>query len=443
MYLEYYGLAMEPFSMTPDPEFLYLSPYHKEALASLVYGVTQRKGFMLLIGEVGTGKTTVLRSFLSHMENENTKIYYIFNPRLNFFELLINLLDKEEVNKNEYSIDSLIEELQKKLISEYNAGHIAVLIIDDAQQMTQDTLEQLRLLSNLETTKDKLLQIILAGQPELDVILNSYDIRQLRQRIAIYAKLKALEIHDSQEYIQRRLQIASSDRLFRHEPIFTSKALEYLARYSNGYPRILNILCDNALIIGFGDQAPSISLKIAKEVIVHNKQHLDLSHPSQTISLFKKQYGIFIMICVFILGLLSVVFFLQGYKGQVPTLPLFLSTFFSQEKHQHFENPPPDVSLSSSNTSFPAVQAIELSPVARDFFLSKMISPPSPVILQGISMAQVIKKGDTLFEIMVTLYGKHPFPSLEQLKLYNPHLRDLNAIHPGDKVYFPVLNTTP
>ena len=263
MYLGFYGLEKEPFHITPDPEFLFLSPSHKEAFAAIVYGIEQRKGFVALTGEVGTGKTTVLRAYLKRIENTDVRPIYLFNPDLSFEQLLSTILRTLGMESEaDRSAPRMLESLQRRLIQEYREKHNIALLIDEAQNMPVETLEKLRMLSNLETTSDKLLQIVLIGQPELEKKLGLHALRQLNQRIAVRTKVRALHFKESEAYIQHRLSLAGCLR----PDVFTPGAVRKIAQRAKGNPRVLNILCDNCLITGFGYQTETITPRIVMEV---------------------------------------------------------------------------------------------------------------------------------------------------------------------------------
>ncbi len=263
MYLNFFGLQSKPFHTTPDPYFLYLSPSHKQALGSIIYGVNEKKGFIAVTGEVGLGKTTILRSFLTQSDQANQQIIYLFNPNLSFASVLKKLLRELGHDPIEGGDAEVVEQLHMVLIDEYYKSKTVVLLIDDAQNMPVVTLENLRMLSNLETSQDKLIQIVLLGQPELDALLDRYEIRQIRQRIALRATLRPLSEKESFQYIRHRLDKASGEG----KVIFTNGALKRIVREANGIPRRLNILCDNALVTALGYQTNPVTVRIAKEVI--------------------------------------------------------------------------------------------------------------------------------------------------------------------------------
>ena len=262
MYLNFYHLRKEPFHITPDPSFLYLSPAHKEALGAVIYGTEQRKGFISVTGEVGTGKTTVIRSYLEGIDREKTKPIYIFNSNSSFKELLQVIASELEINDPETeSVHALLHRLQEALIEEFRQDHNVVLLIDEAQNMPVHTLENLRMLSNLETTRDKLIPIVLVGQGAKPK--NSAFFHELRQRIAYRAHIHPLATKESSDYIQFRLDKVRLQR----EPLFAPTALRRIVDHAGGSPRVLNILCDNCLLAGFGYQAKPVTAKIAREVI--------------------------------------------------------------------------------------------------------------------------------------------------------------------------------
>jgi general secretion pathway protein A len=281
MYLKYFQLAKAPFHITPDPEFLYSSPSHREALASVIYGVEQRKGFIAIVGEVGVGKTTVLRTYLERADKARQRIVYLFNANLTFKSLIRTLCTELGLSSESEDYFDLVPRLHEALIEEYREGRNVVLIIDEAQNMPIETLENLRMLSNLETTKDKLLQIVLCGQIELDYMLNLHQLRQLAQRIVVRAVISPLTPEESVEYIRHRLARAGCKRRIP----FTKMAIKAIVRHARGIPRIINILCDNALITAFGYRQEKVTANIAKEVIIDRKRKKGFAFPRWAVAL--------------------------------------------------------------------------------------------------------------------------------------------------------------
>ena len=262
MYLAFYGLREKPFGVTPDPHFLYLTPSHREALAELVYGVQEKKGFLVLTGEVGTGKTTLLHALLRRLDAQ-TAAAFVFNSTLPFEALLEYALEDFGVSKPGESYAQRLMALNTFLIERRRAGQNTVLIIDEAQNLSPESLEQVRLLSNFETPTEKLLQILLVGQPELDQRLALPALRQLKQRIALRCRIQPLSADEVVEYIRARLRTAGA----RDSGLFTPEALARVAAHSGGVPRVVNALCDHALLIGYADQERRIDRRIVDDAI--------------------------------------------------------------------------------------------------------------------------------------------------------------------------------
>jgi len=261
MYLSYYGLVRSPFEMTPDPAFLYLGEAHREGLATLVYGVRSRKGFVLLTGEVGTGKTTLLHALLSQLD-AGTASAFIFNPRLeplDFFRVLFDEFGIEEVcrTKGDYLLA-----LNRFLIARLERNQSTLLIVDEAQNLSPEMLEEIRLLSNLETPTSKLIQIMLVGQPELADMLAKPELRQLRQRIVLRHSLRAFSEAETTAYVEERLRLAG----YTGKGLFDRKALIELHEMSGGIPRLLNVLCDGALLLGYARELETLSRDVIREV---------------------------------------------------------------------------------------------------------------------------------------------------------------------------------
>ena len=247
MYQSFYGLTEMPFNITPDPKFLYLSPTHQDALQHLMYGVTEKKGFIVLVGEVGCGKTTLCRRFLNELDTERYDTALIVNPRVNEKQMLKAILTELGEFNHAHSQVDLVAQINEVLLQRIHAGRNIVLIIDEAQNLSFEVLEQVRLLSNLETDKQKLLQIVLMGQPELKTVLAREELRQLRQRILVHNELRPLTRGDVSHYIQHRLTLAGS----MGRPRFTPWAIRAIHRRSKGIPRIVNNLCDKSLLAAF------------------------------------------------------------------------------------------------------------------------------------------------------------------------------------------------
>jgi general secretion pathway protein A len=261
VYREFYGLKELPFALTPDPRFIYFTPSHTEVMANLHYGIESGKGLIVVTGEVGTGKTTILRWMMQRLDR-TVLVAYVFNPRLTvpeFYQHITSLFDvKEWETKSE-----LLISLGRTLESRHSRGLRTVLIIDEAQGLSPYVLEEIRLLSNFETDTAKQLQIILTGQPELRDVLNNPDLRQLKQRVALRCEIKPLpNVEETERYISSRLLVAGAERT----DIFSPGAVDYIFRCSEGIPRQINNLCDNAMLTGFSAGEASIGRAIIEEV---------------------------------------------------------------------------------------------------------------------------------------------------------------------------------
>ncbi len=272
IYEHYYNCHQEPFRLNPDPSFLYLADSHREALAQLRYTVETRRGFAVLTGEVGTGKSTLLRALLERV-GEEVQTAYIFNPPLSLDELYGAIESEWEIKLGDEARRR--EQLNRYLLARYAAKRNLVLIFDEAQSIAPQVLEEIRLLSNLETSQSKLVQIILAGQPEFDAMLDSNEFRALRQRVAMRHCLQPLSVKETMEYIDNRLRVAGAT-----QSPFTPAACERVFQYSDGLPRIINLICDNAMLAAYAEDKK----RIEKSVIDAVAQNLGLSHKPTSIA---------------------------------------------------------------------------------------------------------------------------------------------------------------
>jgi len=262
MYKKFFGLKENPFNVNPDPRYLYLTPNTQEALACLTYGIETRKGFILLTGEVGTGKTTLINKLLEWLHKERVFTAFVFNPRLSVSQFLDFMMADFGIPCESNQKGHMLLKLNQWLLDRYQAGERAVLVVDEAQNLSPQMLEEIRLLTNLETSTEKLLQIVLAGQPELEQKLNQPQLRQLRQRITLRAKTRQLTLEETQGYIQERMRIAGAE----NPDIFSPEAVAAVHRYARGIPRVTNLLCEHALVSSFVDQKNPVPPEIVEEV---------------------------------------------------------------------------------------------------------------------------------------------------------------------------------
>ncbi|MCX5811505.1 MAG: AAA family ATPase [Proteobacteria bacterium] len=414
MYLNYYGLKQEPFHITPDPAFLFLSNSHKQALASMMYAIEKKKGFAAITGGVGVGKTTILRSYLDRMDHEHLKLIYIFNPNIPFKSLVAVILQELGSKPATYDISDMVHQLHLVLIDEYGAGRDVIVIIDEAQNMPIETLENLRMLSNLETSTDKLIQIILIGQSEFDEILNKYELRQLKQRIAIRSIIAPLPPEESLAYIKHRLTKAGLKEGQVYS-VFNKSALQLIIQQSKGIPRIINILCDNSLITGFGHQQYPITSKIVNEVIS------DFYGKQEHTYFFKWQHA-----ALAALLLLLFAFLMSSYRNTLTSM--LTDLFWRQNKAVVAVEEMKSTATAKANIK-PVIQKKEPDIPKQ---IQEEDQPDVPVI-------KIIGKGDNLIQLIEDVYGIKDRKFIDKklmefIRKNNPHIKDMNKILVGDKI---------
>ncbi|CCQ09477.1 General secretion pathway protein A [Pseudoalteromonas luteoviolacea B = ATCC 29581] len=304
VYLGYFGLSEKPFSIAPNPEYLFLSERHKEALAHLQYGLGDAGGFVLLTGEVGTGKTTITRTLLDSLPN-NTEVAFILNPTLSAHELLASICDELKVEiKHEASLKQLTDAIKTKLLSNHHAGGHTMLIIDEAQHLAPEVLEQLRLLTNLETNHKKLLQIVLVGQPELQLLLQRTELRQLAQRITARYHLLPLTELQVGEYLQHRLHKAGCQR-----GLFEPNAVKLMFELTAGVPRLLNLLADRCLLGAFSQSQMFVTKQIVQQAAKEALPLAVLAKESSRTHSLSKLWPVVLCPSLFAIG------FLIGFYG--------------------------------------------------------------------------------------------------------------------------------
>jgi general secretion pathway protein A len=262
MYKKFFGLRENPFNVNPDPRYLFTTPHTEEALSCLSYGIQTRKGFILLTGEVGTGKTTLINKLMEWLRGNGISAAFIFNPRLSEDQFFDFMMMDFGIPCDAHSKSQVLMRLNDWLLERYRLGETAVLVVDEAQTLSSAVLEEIRLLTNFETYTEKLLQIVLSGQPELEAKLKKPELRQLRQRITLRTKTYPLTLQETSGYVESRLRIAGCDGT----PIFTPDAIEAIYRYSRGIPRLVNLLCEHALITAFADQQRPVEAHIVEAI---------------------------------------------------------------------------------------------------------------------------------------------------------------------------------
>jgi general secretion pathway protein A len=269
MYTDFYHLQMNPFSNSPDPRFLYSMPHTLEALAALEFGIMARRGFMVLTGEAGSGKTTLIRKTMEAFDSERVITSYVFNPRLEFMDFMEFVLADFGITNYAKTKAGILLQLNRWLIERFEAGQTCVIFVDEAQGLSKELLEEIRLLTNLETSSQKLLQIVLSGQPELAEKLNAPELRQLRQRIALWARIYTLTEQQTAGYIERRLSYAgiSTENDGTHQ-VFLPEAIREIFKASHGIPRLINLICEHSLIFGYVEQMTQITGQLVQDVLL-------------------------------------------------------------------------------------------------------------------------------------------------------------------------------
>lgn len=490
MYLNFFQLQKKPFSLAPDPEFLYLSQQHKDALGAIVYGIREREGFVSVVGEVGTGKTTVVRSYLQKAGRNQTVPIFIFNSRITFYELLKTFLCEIGIEVNAldrtYSLNEMVRLAYQAMIEKTSRGENLVLIIDEAQNMPIETLGNLCILSNFETSKAKLIQIVLVGQPELQKKLDRYELRQLRQRIAYRAIITPLSMKDSIRYLHHRLSLSYK----KQGTVFTSSAIRKIAKHSQGIPRVINILCENSLVASYGLQKRPVSLEIVKQVIAEYE-----GKSFHKYFLFRRVAG---SVLIVLLTALFVASYIPSRANspvqtmaakvslKAPPKPDFHpvgshSTVASSSRKtvepihddapvpaQELQKTPqpdgPESTALSSESLQP--QTSESSPLAQSgeplemngaekklemetrhgegkkiLLATTEAIAPQPAVrslpYKKAAFLKVAKKGDTVSGLFLETYGFYNTKALEWIKSHNQHIANMDEIKIDQVIYFP------
>lgn len=435
MYDQYFGFQESPFSVTPDPHFFYDNPVYLEAYASLRYGIAARKGFIAITGEVGTGKTTLLRK-LMHDLDITVHFASIFNTLLTFDDLLWATLRDLGVPTTRQDRVAMVDDLNAYLIEQSEKNHIVCLLIDEAQNLSDESLEGLRLLSNLETNKQKLLQIVLIGQPELNAKLAKPTLRQLKQRIAIQHKIVPLNQEDVGSYINFRLGVANCHR----KDLFEAEAIQKIALYSKGIPRLINILCDNALLLAFAASQKTVSAHMIREAAddltlgseaqrteaektltlsPSNAEPKPLDHEATN---RRSQRKVTRAVRIAIGTLLGIVVFVTAVFVSDPE-----SSFTSVLKLKH--NSTQKVSLATSQKAI----------------LQKTDQKAENAELKNTEVGLkwrdrvIIQYGSTVYEIATDAYEANAVLGLDLIKELNPRIQNLNKVSAGQELLLPPL----
>lgn len=392
MYLNFFDLKREPFQITPDPAFLYLSPGHKEALASIIYGVEKKKGFVLIVGAVGVGKTTILRAYLEKTEKDNLTKIYVFNSNISYSSLLKQIFRELGVAPRSDEVSEMVNQLHQALIEQYRQGRNVLLLIDEAQNMPIDTLENLRMLSNLETATEKLIQIVFSAQPEFEKTLNLNELKQLKQRIAVKAVIQPLSSAEGLTYIHHRLSTAAD----KESVIFTRCALKEIVRASRGIPRVINVLCDNSLISAFGYGKRKVDIWVVREII------RDFGMQSPLFVRWRWSLALATLVAVLALGSLWHARKAAETSRSKPLLPL-------------------------KAAKMPVRGPVRADAAAQQSEPFRDVAP----------VDRVVEKGDTLAKLIKDVYGYVDAKTIRMVKEANPSISDENLIMEGGRIFFP------
>ena len=423
MYLDYFHLTREPFLIEPDSAFLFLSEKHKQALATMKYGIEMKKGFVAITGPVGVGKTTIARSYLENLNNQLLKVIYISNASTTFENLMEAICRELGITVTPDAFSETVRNVHLFLIDEYKAGRTIAFIIDEAQNMPVETLKNLHMLSNLETTEDKLIQIVFVGQPELDELLGKHELRQVKQRIAMRTVIGGFTAKESMAYIAHRLRVAGAET----ESILRRAALRKIAKESKGVPRIINILCDNALSTARRYDLKMVTGKVVKEVTAEFNGQERRHRPG---------WGLAVSMLAFCLIALFFLIFRYGRFGS----PVAQK---SPDKAVRVASAP-SISLTDPGRAMP-----QADPGAtKDEAIIKQTNPPAAPqqadarAKTGQAQTKIIAKrtvewGDSLSRLTTEVYGRSAAEVLNFVKDNNPHIKDLDNLRVGSVVNFP------
>jgi type II secretory pathway predicted ATPase ExeA len=451
MYSRHFGFLESPFSITPDPRFYYANSVYLEAYANLRYGIEAKKGFIAITGEVGTGKTTLLRKLIRNFES-TTHYVFIFNTDLTFNELLRFILSELGLPTEGKDRLTLIEELNAYSIEQLEKGHIVCLLIDEGQKLSDESLEGLRLLSNLETDREKLLQIVLMGQPELNARLDQPNLRQLKQRVAIQCELSPLHDQEVDSYINFRLQAAG----YKGKALFHPEAVQKIASYSKGIPRLINVICDNALLIAYAASQKTVSAYVITEVARDLRLRLEAqpgganntvnaSAPiaeretavltalhrasRQARRLVKATGGMFLFILVVVI--LASVIDPQTFSATAMRILAGVKRNLNQWALLANQKPAPQI----ANTK-PAPQ---IADTKAEHVELKTVELKNDADLEDKAHRIILPYGSTIYQVATEEYGANAVLGMDLIKEFNPEITNLNWVSAGQQLVLPSL----
>lgn len=450
MYTNHFGFSEKPFNVTPDPSFLYLTAQHQEALAAMGFGILEKMGFISIVGEIGVGKTTLIRFLLDNLD-EKIEAILIFNTIGNFEQLLKNILWDLDIATGSKDKFELIQLLNNFLIDKRTAGVTVALIIDEAQNLSNQVLEEIRMLSNLETAKEKLLQIVLVGQPELHTKLSSPNLRQLTQRIAVNCYIAPLNDTDIKNYVAHRLSIAGC----KDNRIFSEKALELICKHSKGIPRTINILCGNALLSAYGKDRKRIDADIVEEVISdYEKPYSPLAEREPSINpvqgvktglVSKARYVFTSLACVIVISSLLGLLTYQKNSNSLDNLFTNLVTNITDSWHTLKWSAIDSFAKNTSQDPQDKVnQSIYHDTLPAEHLLSSLEDndkSPDPLIGKSNYKTVFARRGDFVSSLALREYGILNDTICDIIKRANPQIEDLNEINIGQEINLPALDS--
>jgi general secretion pathway protein A len=422
MYNRYFGFLESPFSVTPDPRFFYTNPVYQEAYATLRYGIEAKKGFIVITGEVGTGKTTLLRKLLRNLEDTVHSVF-IFNTRLTFPELLqVTLHDLGLAPKDTTKV-TLLQELNDYLIKQLKQGHTVAALIDEAQNLSDEVLEDLRLLSNLETDREKLLQIVLVGQSELEARLDRPGLRQLKQRVAVQCQLNPLKDEEVGLYIDSRLRVVG----YEGKGLFHRDAVQQIALYSKGIPRLINIICDNALLTAYAEAKKIVSTDMIKEVAtdlrIRSELQVTKAAPAPAVSVPKTERQVLVHKIPDRVPEPKLRRLVSAGVGTLLGILAFVALASIIDPQNLL------------NTAGSSVEVVKHNP-NQETVPKKAVAE---VAFKRQDQRITIQYGATIYQIAIDAYGANTVLGMDLIKEFNPQIEDLNWVSAGQDLLLPSL----
>jgi general secretion pathway protein A len=422
MYNSYFGFRESPFSVTPDPRFFYANPIYLEAFATLRYGIEAKKGFIVITGEVGTGKTTLLRKLL-HTLADTVHSVLIFNSCLSFPEILQVTLQDLGLTATDHDKVQMLQELNDYLIKQLRLNHTVMMLIDEAQNLSDDVLENLRLLSNLETDQEKLIQIVLVGQPELHAKLSQLHLRQLKQRIALQCRLNPLAAREVGPYIYSRLAVAG----YKGKSLFDPEAVERIAAYSNGIPRVMNIICDNALLTAYAEAQQIVSANmieaVARDLELTPEPSVAETHHDRVVLAPKIREGRKLVTLPNRIPRGSGAYAIRAGVGALLVMFAFVAV--------------------TAVVNSRKLAGIAGMGIGFDRFVSSSEAAPEKQRAGNTVKRQykrvIIQPGSTIQKIAADTYGSNTILGMDLIKDFNPQIQNLNRVSPGQDLLLPPL----